>query len=128
MIDLLLSRLNKVRKSGDGYLACCCAHDDKSPSLSITERNGRILLHCHAGCTPDEIISSAGLEWNDLFEDERETSHQRAVSQRQSLGPVDNRRVEENVLLIAQARIKQGRPLSVEDTARVEIALERLGG
>jgi len=63
-----------------------------------------------------------------LFEDELEVSHQRAVSQRQSLGPVDNRRVEENVLLIAQARIKQGRPLSVEDTARVEIALERLGG
>jgi hypothetical protein len=30
--------------------ARCPAHDDHSPSLSITDRDGRLLVHCHAGC------------------------------------------------------------------------------
>ena len=30
--------------------ACCPAHDDKNPSLSITERDGKLLVYCHAGC------------------------------------------------------------------------------
>jgi len=37
-IDALLSRLAKARQSGTGrWVACCPAHDDKRPSLSIRE-------------------------------------------------------------------------------------------
>ena len=51
--------LKKSRKTSDGgYIACCPAHDDKNPSLSITEKDGKILLHCHAGCVQSEVISS----------------------------------------------------------------------
>ncbi|MBK6590648.1 MAG: DUF3987 domain-containing protein [Acidobacteria bacterium] len=48
-------------------MARCPAHDDKSPSLSITEKDDKVLVHCFAGCTPDEILSAVGLEFRDLF-------------------------------------------------------------
>lgn len=55
----LLSRLRKVRKSGAGWVACCPAHDDAEPSLSVSEgEGGRVLLNCHRGCTFDAIVSA----------------------------------------------------------------------
>lgn len=38
-------------------MACCPAHDDRDPSLSIgTGKDGKVLLRCHAGCDQDEVI------------------------------------------------------------------------
>ena len=48
----------KARRSGSGWIARCPAHNDRSPSLRITERNGRILVHCHAGCSQDDVIDA----------------------------------------------------------------------
>lgn len=36
-------------------------------SLSIREKDGKILLHCHAGCSPEEVCRDAGIELRDLF-------------------------------------------------------------
>jgi len=69
-INTLLSSLYKVNKTASGWTACCPAHDDKSPSLSISESNGKILLHCFAGCTIDTVLEKLGLEAKDLFIDE----------------------------------------------------------
>ena len=65
----LLSRLAKVRKMGaDRWMACCPAHEDRSPSLSIRElSDGRILLHCWTGCSAESILDSIGLTFDDLF-------------------------------------------------------------
>ena len=39
------------KRSGKGWAARCPAHEDKSPSLSLSEgAEGRALLRCHAGC------------------------------------------------------------------------------
>ena len=67
--ESLLSRLSKVRKMGaDRWMACCPAHQDKSPSLSIRElSDGRILLHCWTGCSAESILDSIGLTFDDLF-------------------------------------------------------------
>ncbi len=46
------------RRSGDGWLVRCPAHDDRTPSLSIAERDGRMLLHCHAGCSQAAVITA----------------------------------------------------------------------
>jgi hypothetical protein len=69
VIDDLLSRLEKVKKTGAGtWLACCPAHSDKSPSLSVRElADTRILLHCFAGCGVDAILDAAGLTFDALF-------------------------------------------------------------
>jgi len=37
----------------------CPAHDDRSPSLSVTElRGGKVLVHCFAGCTQSDVIGA----------------------------------------------------------------------
>jgi len=70
-IDQLLTCLDKVRKTGDGkWLACCPAHQDKSPSLAIKQTDdGKILIHCFAGCEVDVIVSAVGLTLADLMPD-----------------------------------------------------------
>jgi hypothetical protein len=60
-------RVNPARRSGDGWVARCPAHEDRNPSLSIREQNGKVLLHCHAGCTVEDICSAVGLGLGDLF-------------------------------------------------------------
>ena len=65
-----LSRLKGVKRSGNGqYMALCPAHGDHSPSLSIGLKDGRILVHCHAGCELADILKPLGLEPKDLFLD-----------------------------------------------------------
>ena len=68
-VDTLISRLDKVRRTGRGsWIACCPAHADKSPSLTIRETDdGKVLLHCFTGCSALEIIDAVGLEMSDLF-------------------------------------------------------------
>ena len=68
-IDTLLEKLERVRLTSNGkWLACCPAHDDKSPSLGIkVTDDGKILLHCFAGCSVSEIVSAIGLKLSDLM-------------------------------------------------------------
>jgi len=67
-VHKILERLHGVKKSGSGWIARCPGHDDKTASLSISEgRDGRTLIHCHAGCTLDQICAGAGIEPKDLF-------------------------------------------------------------
>lgn len=40
-------------------MACCPAHDDKTPSLRISEStDGRVLVHCFAGCSQKSVIDA----------------------------------------------------------------------
>ena len=66
-IDELLSRLTSVSKSGSGYTALCPAHDDSSPSLSVSAGSKGIILKCHAGCAVDVICQALGIVVADLF-------------------------------------------------------------
>ncbi len=67
----ILERLKRVRRNGDGWIALCPAHKDRNPSLSIHVRDGRILLHCHAGCSPEAISAALGIELLELSLDGR---------------------------------------------------------
>ena len=64
----VLSKLEQVRQSGNKAMAKCPAHDDGSSSLSIKHLdNGKVLIHCFAGCTGEEILSAAGVSWLDIY-------------------------------------------------------------
>lgn len=53
------------------WIACCPAHDDKTPSFQIKElSDGKILFHCFAGCSVSEICAALEIDIGDLFPDE----------------------------------------------------------
>ena len=67
-VERLLSKLSGVKKTGKGWLARCPAHEDRRPSLSVSEGDdGRALVKCHAGCKVDEICTAVGLRLADLM-------------------------------------------------------------
>lgn len=49
----------KVFKNRNGFMTCCPAHNDNNPSLSISlGNNGKVLVHCFAGCSFTEVIKA----------------------------------------------------------------------
>lgn len=67
-IEIVLERLEKVRRSGSGWTARCPSHEDRFPSLSVHEgADGRALVNCHTGCSFDSIVKALRLEPKDLF-------------------------------------------------------------
>jgi hypothetical protein len=77
-----LADLLHARHAGHGrWQAKCPAHQDCSPSLSIREgREGRVLLHCFAGCTTEAVLRFAGLKVADLFAGPPPTLQQAAAT------------------------------------------------
>src|SRR5215217_164796 len=64
----MLDKLEVASRNGEKAMCFCPAHDDRNnPSLSVKAENGRLLLHCFAGCRPEEIVSGIGLQMKDLF-------------------------------------------------------------
>lgn len=67
-IEKLLPRLEMVTGSRGKFKARCPSHDDRGPSLSITETDhGQLLIHCFAGCGASEVVEAVGLQMSDLF-------------------------------------------------------------
>lgn len=54
-----ITRALSGRWTGRSGIACCPAHEDRSPSLSIAQgHTGQLLLTCHAGCAFEEILDA----------------------------------------------------------------------
>ena len=64
----LAATLAQVRHDGRSRSVRCPAHDDDTASLSVAQgREGRVLVHCHAGCPVEAVLDAAGLTAGDLF-------------------------------------------------------------
>ena len=66
--DVLLSRLANVKNSGAGWMASCPAHGGHD-CLTINEKDGRVLVHCFAGCDTRDVVEAVDLRLSDLFAD-----------------------------------------------------------
>jgi hypothetical protein len=66
-VEAVLSHVQGVRRNGSGWQARCPAHEDHAPSLSINERDGKVLVHCHAGCSQQAVLAALGIEAHELF-------------------------------------------------------------
>lgn len=120
-LDLLLSRLQGVKQQGERHVACCPAHQDKSPSLSLSRgKDGRALVHCYAGCETRDVLAAVGLEMRDLFP-ENLSQEQRAQHRREKLAK--ERQFER---LVIDAAKGSAASLSDEDLARLALAQERI--
>jgi len=132
LADPLLNQLEDVRTAGPGrWYARCPAHDDRAPSLSIRDAGDRVLIHCFAECDPEAVLEAVGLRWRDLYPEPWTCAHQRPheaarrYAQR-TLAASDPLEHERKILVIAVANIEAGKPLSVEDRARIAVASDRL--
>jgi Winged helix-turn-helix DNA-binding len=67
-VEVMLGRLERVHQNGQGWIARCPAHDDHEPSLKVDiGDDGRVMLHCHAGCETQAVVEAIGLTMRDLF-------------------------------------------------------------
>ena len=65
----LLGRLDGVKQTApDQYMARCPSHDDRHASLSVGRGDdGRVLMHCQAGCAVADVAKALGLTMADLY-------------------------------------------------------------
>lgn len=75
-VENFLQRLDNVKATGrQKWRACCPAHDDGYPSLAITELDdGRVLIHCFAGCGAAEVLMALDLDFSALYPDTTSSS------------------------------------------------------
>ena len=122
-IDVLLSHFDGVKEAGFGkYVAKCSAHDDRKPSLAISEGdNGRLLLHCWAGCETETVLGAIGLTFSDVMPERIGPEHSyKPVKQRFDARQVLRvLRSEATLVAIAAENIAEGILLSNEDRDRV---------
>lgn len=70
--SLACGRKEPRRGAGDSYMCCCPAHEDRNPSLSVRLEGERVLLHCFAGCEPDDVAEAVGMPMEAFFADYRD--------------------------------------------------------
>jgi hypothetical protein len=129
----LLDRLSGVKPTAPGqWVACCPAHEDRSPSLSIRElEDGRILLHDFAGCKIGDVLAAIGLEMQDLFP-ERLPGKGPARSYPRSHSKIPARDLleiiseETAVVSMVAAAIIDSHAVTAEDWARLATAARRI--
>ena len=127
-IDKLLSRLEEVKQTGSGiWSASCPAHQDKSPSLRITEKpDGRILIHCFAECAPLDILMAVGLEFSDLFP-ERLVDHISPLRKPFPAADVLEALSTETLIVAMTAdRMFHDKDMTVGDWDRLRVASQRI--
>ena len=71
----ILTKLRDVTRTSSGWSARCPAHADDTPSLSIgAGDDGRVLIHCHAGCSTDVVLKAVDMTFKDLRPERREVA------------------------------------------------------
>ncbi|MFA1704694.1 AAA family ATPase, partial [Mycobacterium intracellulare] len=66
--DALRDNGYTVNDTGTHAEAQCPAHDDRKPSLALTEAPGKVLVYCHAGCDTNDVLAALNLTQADLFD------------------------------------------------------------
>jgi len=128
-VDNLLSRLDRVRKTGrDRWTACCPAHADKGPSLSVREMDdGRTLVHCFAGCGVEEVLAALGMTIDGLFPEraisDRRPRERKPYSMRDLVVAL---RHELTICWTLLSALHAGLPITDADRARAGVAVDRV--
>lgn len=117
--NVILPQLNQARSTGSNkWMACCPAHEDKSPSFSLRlAEDGRILMHCFSGCSINEICDSLHVEPQWLFPIE---GHFQPVRQ-----PVNIPLEDKFFIECCKAAIRKGKTLTTQDKQRYMQAIRK---
>lgn len=127
MIETILSHLEGVRRQGRGYVARCPSHQDRSPSLSLREGDdGRTLIHCHAGCTAEAVMSAIGMTLGDLFPDDGKPHRPLPAPGVTRSALRKAAEIERGILFIINADRRANKPVNATDEARAKLASQRI--
>jgi putative DNA primase/helicase len=69
----------QARRTGSTWMAKCPAHEDRNPSLAIREKDGKVLFHCHAGCSQRDVLNA--LKARDIWEPEQKQPKRRITAE-----------------------------------------------
>ena len=131
-VDIFLSALSGVKKTGKrSWVAKCCSHDDKSPSLAIAETDdGRVLVHCFAGCSVEEILGAVGMEFDVLYppKPERHEPYKPISKPFLAYSVVEVLAFEALIVVTAARLMANGETLDANDYQRLLLAAERMQG
>lgn len=124
----LIERCTKVKQLGEGrWIACCPAHDDKHPSMTVRElEDGRVLVHCFAGCAIDEVLGALGLSFDALFPDVTRDSYKgfyRPFPAADVLCALCN---ELGIVALIAGDMESKRDISEADIKRLRLARQRI--
>jgi hypothetical protein len=127
VIEDILPRLEKVKRTGpNNWLSCCPAHDDQSPSMTIhAADDGRILVHCWAGCSFEEIKDAVGLGWEPWFPPKPIEYAPKVRRPFPAADVLEALSFECIVIAVHAAQLANGEQLSDEDKARMWLAFDR---
>lgn len=125
----LLERLEGVKPSpgkpghAGHWRARCPSHKSKSATLAISETvDGRVLVHCFAGCTAADVVAAVGLDIADLMPP--------AVHRYAPVRPVGGlwniARDELDVVWVSASNLAKGIPLTTADRERLLLAADRI--
>lgn len=125
----LLDRLDAVRETGPStWRARCPTHGGKSLTLSIRDMDdGRVLVHCFAGCDVGDVLAAVGLTVSNLFP-ERLPDHRYARSRslmpaREALACID---LEVIVATLIIADILKDKAADAEQWQRLALCSTRI--
>lgn len=131
-VETFLSALEKVKRNGKGqWVACCPAHDDKSPSMTIAETDdGRVLVHCFAGCSVEEILGAVGMDFDVLYppKPERHEPYKPIAKPFMAYSVVEVLAFEALIVVTAAKMLANGEAFDEADYKRLLIAAERMQG
>lgn len=96
-------------RAGAGWMARCPAHEDGTPSLALKiAEDGRLLVHCHAGCEQCDVITA--LSARGLWQDGRPQMTEPAARE-EWLRPDDRARTVAALKMWAGASSARGTPV-----------------
>lgn len=78
--EILRNFPGKRVKIRDGFNVQCPVHEDKNPSLSITNGGDRVLIKCQAGCDTGDVLKSKGLEFKDLYNQSNGQNYKKVIT------------------------------------------------
>jgi hypothetical protein len=126
MAEALLSKLQKVKKTGSNkWIACCPVHNDTNPSMTITEKDGKTLCFCFAcGATGKDVAEAVGIPVSSLFSDS-DTFVSNHYHRDRLLAEKD---ADELFLRLYRKAESEGREIRYSDRKRYKQAINRIEG
>jgi len=112
LIDALHGYRCQQVRGRDSWRSRCPGHGGSKQNLYIDVKDGKVLIHCFAGCDSTDVLGAIGLRWSDLG----------VETTRPVYDPLEDRIWVE----LVQSDLRAGKRVAEKDLARYQVAKRRL--